>query len=281
MKCTKCDNELREGAIFCDKCGSSQNNIQMPSSVPEIQCCIKCSAELIGGSKFCDRCGTPQMQNAVPVQQQAYQVPPLQMQTPAMTGYTQNNQNPPESPKSRGTYILLCFFFGGLGFHNFYAGYVGRGVAQLLLSWTGISSLWAFIELFAVSKDAQGRLMNRRGMTLAVCLIIAITIMLIVGIYFYVKYVGYIFYDKYDNDHFTSTSNKTAFQNPPVIEMPADGKWANKQDLIDYARQHGITVSDDLAVTSCYREECVIPPGVTTIAAFANMKSVRGNQNSG
>ena len=60
------------------------------------------------------------------------------------------------SDKKKGTALLLCIFLGLLGVHNFYAGYTGRGVAQLLLCWTGISSLWAFIELFTVKNDAKG-----------------------------------------------------------------------------------------------------------------------------
>ena len=59
-------------------------------------------------------------------------------------------------PKSRTTYRLLALFCGGIGAHNFYAGYLGRGLAQILLCWTGISWLWALVEIFAVEKDANG-----------------------------------------------------------------------------------------------------------------------------
>jgi len=68
------------------------------------------------------------------------------------------------SPKSRGTYIVLGFFFGCFGIHNFYAGYSGRGVAQLLititLGWIGIgffiTGVWALIEIITVTTDPQG-----------------------------------------------------------------------------------------------------------------------------
>lgn len=68
------------------------------------------------------------------------------------------------SPKSRGTYIILGFFLGCFGVHNFYAGYSGRGITQLLitifLGWLGIgffiTGVWAFIEIIVVNKDAQG-----------------------------------------------------------------------------------------------------------------------------
>jgi TM2 domain-containing membrane protein YozV len=68
------------------------------------------------------------------------------------------------SPKSRGTFIILGFFLGCFGVHNFYAGYSGKGVTQLLitvfLGWLGIgffiTGVWAFIEIIVVNKDAQG-----------------------------------------------------------------------------------------------------------------------------
>lgn len=70
-------------------------------------------------------------------------------------------------PKSRGVYIILGLLFGCLGIHNFYAGYVGRGAAQLiitvLLSWTIIGLLltvvWALVEVCTEKCDVYGDLM--------------------------------------------------------------------------------------------------------------------------
>lgn len=69
-----------------------------------------------------------------------------------------------KSEKSRIAYILLGLFLGGLGIHNFYAGYTGRGIAQLLISlltgWLFLPllavGLWVLIEVITVSKDAKG-----------------------------------------------------------------------------------------------------------------------------
>lgn len=66
--------------------------------------------------------------------------------------------------KSRGIYVILGLFFGLLGVHNFYAGYFGRGVAQLLIvlgtGWfiVGIIvvAIWVIIEFFVVTQDAAG-----------------------------------------------------------------------------------------------------------------------------
>ena len=66
--------------------------------------------------------------------------------------------------KERIVYILLGIFLGGFGIHNFYAGYTGKGVAQLLITlflfWLVIPLLavfvWVLIEIITVTKDANG-----------------------------------------------------------------------------------------------------------------------------
>lgn len=47
----------------------------------------------------------------------------------------------PVPPKSKVAAALLCFFLGGLGVHDFYAGYIGRGVGKLALNFFG----WVFL----------------------------------------------------------------------------------------------------------------------------------------
>lgn len=77
--------------------------------------------------------------------------------------------NIPEGSKSKVVAALFAFFLGGLGVHNFYLGYIGKGIAQLLLTLVGwlfifgpiISSIWAFIEFIclltgAISVDNNG-----------------------------------------------------------------------------------------------------------------------------
>lgn len=65
-----------------------------------------------------------------------------------------------KSQKKRIVYQLLALFFGCLGVHNFYAGYIGKGVVQLIMSLTcfltGVVAVWVLIEIFAVKKDAKG-----------------------------------------------------------------------------------------------------------------------------
>ena len=69
---------------------------------------------------------------------------------------------------SRGLFIVLGLFLGCLGIHNFYAGYYGRGAAQLiitlLLGWVivgfVITAIWALFEVCTVKIDAHGAAMS-------------------------------------------------------------------------------------------------------------------------
>ena len=73
-------------------------------------------------------------------------------------------QSAPQPAKSRVVYILLAFFLGSFGIHNFYAGYVGRGVIQLvitlLLAWLVVPAIvlfvWIVIEMITVTRDVNG-----------------------------------------------------------------------------------------------------------------------------
>lgn len=65
-------------------------------------------------------------------------------------------------PKSRLAYILLALFLGCFGIHNFYAGYKGKGLIQLLITaisfgWLSVVSwIWAIIDIITVTKDKNG-----------------------------------------------------------------------------------------------------------------------------
>lgn len=88
----------------------------------------------------------------------AQQTPPVQVQ-PAPVVSTPN-----PNAKSRAVYVLLGLFLGGLGIHNFYAGYTGKAVWQLLLviltGWLVIPlvvvGVWVIIEVCTTTQDASG-----------------------------------------------------------------------------------------------------------------------------
>ena len=61
--------------------------------------------------------------------------------------------------KSGAVYIVLAFFTGAIGLHNFYAGYYKRGWTQAILTIVSpllVTAAWAFGELLWVDKAANG-----------------------------------------------------------------------------------------------------------------------------
>lgn len=68
------------------------------------------------------------------------------------------------NPKSKQAYLILAIFLGGLGIHNFYAGYTGKAIVQLLLTLILCETIiipigiwiWALVEGFTVDQDANG-----------------------------------------------------------------------------------------------------------------------------
>ena len=69
------------------------------------------------------------------------------------------------SPKSWLVTLLLCLFLGIIGIHRFYVGKIGTGILMILLLMTGISAIWAIIDLILIIlgkfKDKQCLLITR------------------------------------------------------------------------------------------------------------------------
>ena len=109
--------------------------------------CAKCGKEMAEDARFCSSCGSA-ISDSTQIHSQTFtQVQPKL-----------------ENAKSRISYILLGIFLGCLGIHNFYAGYVGRAVAQLLITlftgwliipWFAVW-IWCIVEVCTVRVDARG-----------------------------------------------------------------------------------------------------------------------------
>lgn len=56
MICTKCNNEIPDGAKFCPSCGAVAASAPAPESEKKFYC-EKCGLELMKGAKFCSVCG--------------------------------------------------------------------------------------------------------------------------------------------------------------------------------------------------------------------------------
>ena len=107
--------------------------------------CSNCGAELNDVQDICLKCGVR-----------------VTKENPA-------NANP--NAKSKLAAGLLGIFLGALGVHNFYLGYTGKAVAQLLISVLScgtlsvISGIWGLIEGImiltgSVDKDSNGNLLR-------------------------------------------------------------------------------------------------------------------------
>lgn len=129
MFCRNCGNPMAETDAVCARCGCAKDT----------------------GFGFCRHCG--------------------QMTDPDSTacpscGCTEEVVVTPTG-KSKVAAGILGIFLGGLGIHNFYLGYTGKGVMQLLTTLISlgtlsfISSVWGIVEGImiltgAISKDAEG-----------------------------------------------------------------------------------------------------------------------------
>nr|WP_120491616.1 TM2 domain-containing protein [Corynebacterium lactis] len=111
-----------------------------------------------GGNPW-DAPSTPQPYGGVQNHQPAFPQPQANFnQTPGSAGFNStinimNNapSGPVTSPKSKVAAILLCFFLGGIGAHNFYLGHSGRGIAQLLLTIFGWATAIIFVGFFLLA----------------------------------------------------------------------------------------------------------------------------------
>lgn len=128
MKCEYCDNPVPIGITRCPSCGAT---------VPALE------GSSVGGAAIGGVSPT------VPVQiPGAYVIPDAQMNS--LRG------------KNKWVYILLGLFLGEFGIHNFYTGYIGRGIVKLLITilsfgylcW--ISWIWAIVEICTVRIDSRG-----------------------------------------------------------------------------------------------------------------------------
>ena len=98
--------------------------------------CAVCGKEINPGAMICTSCGAP-------VKPQA-----------AQDG----------EQKSKLVAVLLAFFLGSIGIHDFYLGYTKYGVIKIILTCcTGVGgSIWALIDFVrlltgSLNKDAAGR----------------------------------------------------------------------------------------------------------------------------
>ena len=84
--------------------------------------------------------------------------------------------------KSRFTYILLAFLFGGLGLHDFYAGYTGKGLMKILNGFlSGFLMVMGGLGTFVFAATEEAEAAGSMGVTL----LLGIGLLLFQGLYIF------------------------------------------------------------------------------------------------
>lgn len=135
--CHNCGNEVNENQEICLKCGSKLSNVNTTTIEEKKTYCSNCGAELNQNQEICLKCGV-----------------------------RVHNSSNVKSGKSKVAAGLFGIFLGMFGVHNFYLGYTGKAVAQLLITLLScfilsfVSAIWGLIEgiliLAGNIKDANG-----------------------------------------------------------------------------------------------------------------------------
>ncbi len=129
--------------MFCRNCGHQHEDRAVV--------CLNCGVAVGTGENFCPNCGNQTIPNAYACTHCG-----IALSKPVIAG----------EQKSKLAAGLLGIFLGYLGVHNFYLGYTGKAVAQLLITiltcgaGAMVTSIWGLIEGIliltgSIDKDAN------------------------------------------------------------------------------------------------------------------------------
>lgn len=123
--------------------------------------CRLCGKEIPEGKEICDECAAKNANTQAQPVNQTY--------TNTQTNNVNNNYQPNNNPQAKSKLCagLLGIFLGAFGVHNFYLGFYGKAIAQLLISVLSCftlaiaSQIWGLIEGIMIlcgsmNKDANG-----------------------------------------------------------------------------------------------------------------------------
>ncbi len=114
--------------MFCKNCGESLNENQA--------ICVKCGVKVGEGNAFCYNCGKEIDANAEVCMNCGVAVKKVG---------DLNGQD-------KIVMLLVCFFLGGLGIHNFMMGETKKGVFKIIMSFLcGIGGILALIDLVKIA----------------------------------------------------------------------------------------------------------------------------------
>lgn len=129
MFCKNCGAEINENAVACMSCGFAKGTGE--------KFCSNCGKEINPGAVICTNCGAS---------------------VKATTTVVASGEQ-----KSKLVAVLLAFFLGGIGIHDFYLGYNKYGVIKIVLTCcTGVGGgIWALVDFIrlltgSLDTDANG-----------------------------------------------------------------------------------------------------------------------------
>ena len=128
MYCKNCGAEINENAVACMSCGFGKGAGE--------KFCSNCGKEINPGAVICTSCGAS-------------------VKSASVNTYGEQ--------KSKLVAVLLAFFLGGIGIHDFYLGYNKYGVIKIILTFcTGVGGgIWALVDFIrlltgSLNTDANG-----------------------------------------------------------------------------------------------------------------------------
>ena len=119
--------------MYCRNCGETMNDNQA--------LCLKCGVKVGNGDAFCSNCGSATNSGADVCLNCGVSLKKASI----------GNLN----GQDKIVMILICFFLGGLGIHNFMMGETKKGVFKIVMSFVcGIGGILALIDLIRIAMDS-------------------------------------------------------------------------------------------------------------------------------
>ena len=127
MYCRTCGAEMNENQVICLGCGCSAGAGNAH--------CANCGAQLAPNAAVCMNCG---------VSADFGSASKAKASNTGVPGIDNASWCPPDKDKLIA--ILLAFFIGGIGIHNFYLGETKKGIFKLLTCWLFIGGILALVD---------------------------------------------------------------------------------------------------------------------------------------
>ena len=116
--------------MYCRACGEKVNDNQA--------ICLKCGVEVGKGSAYCSNCGK-------------HVSPEAAVCLSCGVAIEKKKNGKYLNGKDKLTIALICFFFGGIGIHNFMMGENKKGIMKIVFMFLcGISSILALIDFIKI-----------------------------------------------------------------------------------------------------------------------------------